>query len=81
MKLPFSTIILVVLVLVFSVIFANISNLIAIQVENSLTSYAFNPEELSNEMYNSEFNSDINSKHEVTLNDSYDHLMWFMQVS
>lgn len=79
MKLPFSTIILVTLVLVFSVFFANLSNLIAIQVENSIIQDDFN-RDATNEIPKADFNSATNSKREVTIKDGFKHLMWFMQV-
>lgn len=80
MKLPFSTIILVILVLIFSVFFANISNLIAIQVENSIVRGDLS-KDVPNEIYNAEFESENEAtKEEVTIGDSFEHLMWFVQV-
>lgn len=84
MKLSFTTIILVILILIFSVFVANISNLIAVQVENTI----LNEDDInkvpsystSKARDNKKHSKDVPSKSEL-MDDSFEHLMWFIQVS
>ncbi|KAK6636235.1 hypothetical protein RUM43_009893 [Polyplax serrata] len=63
------------------IFFANISNLIAIQVENSIVRGDLS-KDVPNEIYNAEFESENEAtKEEVTIGDSFEHLMWFVQIS
>lgn len=85
MKLSFSTIIFVILVLLFSVFVANISNLIAVQVENSMITEdgqikisKSNKLETSNT--GKENSKGFRTRSDV-MKDGHDHLMWFLQVS
>lgn len=78
MKFSFTTVIFVVLVLTFSVFIANISNLIAVEVENTLHSqYGTDTEKQENFNNHSRLRR---KKENLIINDGFEHLMWFLQV-
>lgn len=84
MKLSFTTIIFVILILIFSVFVANISNLIAVQVENTV----FNENDVSQAPSSTVSQTRENKKDSKEIptraqlmTDSYQHVMWFIQIS